>query len=172
MVVKNKLVSTLQYHLLRVGMKMELALGFENVSYYGRGPGENYSDRATGSPVGIYRTTLDGMFAPYIRPQFFGNRTGVRWIRVTDSGGAGLMVVAKDTFEACASHYDDIDFEVGGKPARHLYQVAKRPGAVLNIDMLQAPVGCCGGFNSETPPISTLISANGTYEYSYKIVLL
>ncbi|MDR2560653.1 MAG: hypothetical protein LBC63_02635, partial [Holophagales bacterium] len=136
------------------------------------GPGENYVDRATGSPVGIYKTTASKMFEPYIRPQFFGNRTGVRWIKVTDGTGAGMMVVAKDTVEACASRYDDADFEMDGKPARHIYQVAKRPGAVLNIDMMQAPIGCWGGFTSETPPISTMISANGTYTYTYKIVLL
>jgi len=172
MVVENKLASNLEFYLLRVGMKMELAPGFGNVEYYGRGPGENYSDRATGNPVGIYKTTVEKMYEPYIRPQFFGNRTGVRWIKVTDGTGAGMMIVAKDTIEACASRYDDADFEVDGKPARHIYQVVKRHGAVLNIDMMQEPIGCWGGFTSEIPPISTMISANGTYAYSYKIVLL
>jgi len=172
MVVENKLASNLEFYLLRVGMKMELAPGFGNVEYYGNGPGENYVDRATGSPVGIYKTTVEKMFEPYIRPQFFGNRTGVRWIKVTDGTGAGMMIVAKDTIEACASRYDDADFEVDGKPARHIYQVAKRPGAVLNIDMMQEPIGCWGGFNREMPPIDIEISANGTYTYSYKIVLL
>ena len=172
MVVENKLDSSLEFYMLRIGMKMELAPGFENVEYYGRGPGENYSDRATGSPVGIYKTTVNDMFQPYIRPQFFGNRMGVRWIKVTDGAGAGLMIVAKDTIEACASRYDDADFEVEGSPARHIYQVAKRPGAVLNIDMMQAPIGCWGGFNSEMPPVSAMTPAKGSYTYSYKIVLL
>ena len=172
MIVENRLASTLENYMLRIGMNMELTPGFENVEYYGRGPGENYSDRALGSPVGIYKTTINDMFEPYIRPQFFGNRTGVRWIKVTDANGAGIMVIAKDTLEACASNYDDTDFEVEGKPARHLYQVAKRQGAVLNIDMLQAPVGCWGGFTGERAPISMQTRANGTYVYAYKIVLL
>jgi len=172
MIVENRLVSNLENYMLRIGMKMELAPGFENVTYFGRGPSENYSDRATGSPVGIYSTTVNGMFEPYIRPQFFGNRTGVRWIKVTDASGAGMMVIAKNTIEACASHYDDSDFEVDGKPARHLYQVAKRQGAVLNIDMLQAPVGCWGGFTGERAPLSMQTSATGTYIYTFKIVLL
>jgi len=170
-IVKNTLASSLENNLLRIGMKMEMAPGFENVTYYGKGPFENYSDRSTGCKVDVYKTTVEDMYTPYIRPQFFGNRTGVRWFSVTDQKGRGLLINAETTIEACASHFDDSEFDDNG-PIRHIYQAYKREGAILNIDMVQAPIGCWGGFTREVQPVEKQISANGTYTYTFKIVPL
>jgi beta-galactosidase len=170
-IVKNTLDSSLDNYLLRVGMKLEMAPGFENVTYYGKGPYENYSDRASGCTVDVYKTTLEAMYTPYLRPQFFGNRTGVRWFSVTDQKGSGLLILAETAIEACASRFDDSEFDDNG-PIRHIYQAYKHESAILNIDMFQAPVGCWGGFNRETPPTDMLFPANGTYTYTYKIVPL
>jgi beta-galactosidase len=169
-VVENTLVSDLENYLLRVGMKLEMPEGCQHLTYYGRGPGENYSDRATASHIGIYKAKLGDMHTPYTRPQFFGNHTGVRWMAVTNASGDGLLIAAEGTMDACASNYDDADFEQDGRPVRHLHQVPPKRAAVLNIDMLQAPTGCWGGFNAERPPIEEQIPAKGTYTYSYKIV--
>ena len=130
-VVENALSSELENYMLRIGMALELPEGFDKVAYYGRGPGENYSDRASGSMVGIYETTANEMFIPYIRPQFFGNRLDVRWITMTDSAGDGLKFSAgpasstwirpdldgiippkANVINACASHYNDSDFSL------------------------------------------------------------
>jgi beta-galactosidase len=193
-IVENTLASDLENYLLRVGMKMEMPEGYQHLTYYGRGPGENYADRATASHLGIHKAKVGDMYTPYTRPQFFGNRTGVRWMAVTNASGDGLLIAAAGTIEACASNYDDADFvQIGAPvrnqgqdpnrvdplnpqsaqntlPVRHLYQVPMKKTAVLNIDMLQAPIGCHGGFNAERPPIEELIPAKGTYTYSYKIV--
>ena len=60
-----------------VGMLCTVPADFSTVSWYGRGPFENYWDRKTGSNVGVYRTSIDSMFVAYIRPQETGNRTDV-----------------------------------------------------------------------------------------------
>jgi hypothetical protein len=150
-------------------MKMEMTSGFKNLTYYGRGPGENYIDRAAGNHVGIYSTSTDLMYEPYLRPQFFGNRKDVRWFALTDNRGDGLLVQAETTIEACASHYDDSDFALEGRAVRHIHEVPKRDGALLNIDMLNAPIGSSANFSSERPPVEQLVSAEGTYTYRYKI---
>ena len=187
--INNTLDSKLDLHLLRVGMKMEVQGSFESVTWFGKGPGENYSDRSAASKVGIYSATANDMYVPYMRPQHFGNRTDVRWMALTDVHGDGLMIIAGGggagqagqigqtspaqapaTLNASASHYDDADFEVDGRPARHIFQVRPKHGVVVNIDALQAPLGCWGTFSAERPPADTLIPANGTYTYSYKIV--
>ncbi|MCL1892712.1 MAG: DUF4981 domain-containing protein [Holophagaceae bacterium] len=176
--VFNSLDSKLENYLLRVGMKMQLPMGFENVTWYGRGPGENYSDRSAASKVGVYNATANDMYVPYARPQHFGNRTDLRWMALTDAHGDGLMIIAGGpgesddpaTINASASHYDDADFEVNGKPARHIHQVRPRLGTVVNIDAIQAPLGCWGTFSAERPPVDTLYPATGLYSYSYKIV--
>lgn len=197
--VFNTLDTRLGNYLLRVGMNMEMPMGFENVTWYGRGPWENYSDRAAASQIGVYKTTANDMYVPYMRPQHFGNRTDLRWMALTDVHGDGLMIIAGGpggasqmsqmsqmnqantygltspaiapaTINASASHYDDADFEVDGSPARHIFQVRPRQGIVVNIDAVQAPLGCWGTFSAERPPADTLYSATGVYTYSYRIV--
>lgn len=55
-----------------------------------RGPQENYPDRKTGYKIGIYRSTVDDMYEPYLIPQDYGLRTDNRWVRMTDEQGLGL----------------------------------------------------------------------------------
>jgi beta-galactosidase len=167
-VVENTLTSELENYLLRVGMKLEMPEGYQNLAYYGRGPGENYVDRATGNHVGIYKAKVADMYTPYTRPQFFGNRTGVRWMAVTNASGDGLLIAAAGTIEACASNYDDSDFMQNGRPVRHIHQVPMKKTAVLNIDMLQTSPASLS--RDERPPLEEQVPAKGTYTYSYKSV--
>jgi beta-galactosidase len=83
-----------------------------NVSYFGRGPGENYIDRASGSKVGLYQTTAEENYFPYVRPQENGHRTDTRWVALTNGTG-GLMVVADSTigFNALRNSVEDFDSE-------------------------------------------------------------
>jgi beta-galactosidase len=149
--------------LLRVGMKMYLAETLRNMEYYGRGPMENYSDRNVGSPVGVYAGRTEDQYVPYLRPQFFGNRTDVRWISVTDDEGAGLLVTARDLISAGASNYDEKDFE----GLRHMYLAPKSPYAILNIDYAQAGVGsaACG----PATLAKYQLPGSGSYEYTYRL---
>lgn len=65
----------------------------DNVAYYGRGPEENYADRKSGMPLGVYKTTAWDSFFPYGRPQDCGNHEDTRWVAVTDDKGNGLLSV-------------------------------------------------------------------------------
>jgi beta-galactosidase len=82
------------------------------VSYFGRGPGENYIDRASGSKVGLYKTTTDEMYVPYTRPQENGHRTDTRWVSLTGTK-KGILVVADSTieFNALRNSVEDFDAE-------------------------------------------------------------
>lgn len=75
----------------KIGVRMELAEQLANVTYFGRGPDENYPDRKTGSFPGQYSQTVREMFVPYSRPNDMGNREDVRWIALTDARGAGVV---------------------------------------------------------------------------------
>jgi beta-galactosidase len=55
--------------MLRVGMQCTLKAGFAEAEWLGRGPGENYPDRKTGSPIGRYRMKIEDLEHPYMRPQ-------------------------------------------------------------------------------------------------------
>ncbi len=71
-------------NMFRFGMRMQMPEGFERVTYYGRGPVENYSDRHSNTFLGIYDQTVDEQYYPYIRPQETGNKTDIRWWNVTN----------------------------------------------------------------------------------------
>ena len=89
----------------RVGLRMQMPAAYERLTYFGRGPWENYCDRKTGTFVGEYTHSVHDMFEPYIRPQENSHRTDIRWCALADKSGAGLLFVADGTFEMNASPY-------------------------------------------------------------------
>ncbi|MBD5214071.1 MAG: DUF4981 domain-containing protein, partial [Bacteroidales bacterium] len=68
----------------RFGMTTRLNRSLDYVSYYGRGPWENYVDRSWSSYIGLYHSSVDELNFEYIRPQENGYRTDVRWMAITD----------------------------------------------------------------------------------------
>lgn len=78
----------------RAGLRMQLPGEYDNVEYFGRGPQENYPDRNTASFVGKYTTKVDSMYVPHVRPQENGYRTDVRYLKLTDNKGRGIMITA------------------------------------------------------------------------------
>src|SRR5690606_4148164 len=63
----------------RIGLTVGLA-GVENVSWFGRGPGEGYSDKKLSQAFGAYTSSVDALFVAYEFPPDGGNRTDVRTV--------------------------------------------------------------------------------------------
>ena len=102
----------------RIGLRLRLPAAYGTVEYYGRGPEENYADRRMGCPIGVYRTSVDEMYVPYVRPQENGHRTDVCWFALTDPAGRGLLFRA-DTlieFNALRNPVEDFDAEESTAP--------------------------------------------------------
>jgi beta-galactosidase len=76
----------------RLGVRLFLDKQFEQAEYFGRGPGENYSDRKRAFDVGVYKSTIKELLTPYEKPMDAGNHEDVRWVRITNAAGAGVMV--------------------------------------------------------------------------------
>jgi beta-galactosidase len=75
----------------RIGVRLFLDKQFEQAEYFGRGPMENYADRKRGFDVGVYKSTVKGLLTPYEKPMDAGNHEDVRWVKITNPGGTGLM---------------------------------------------------------------------------------
>ncbi len=73
------------------GMLFKLDRDYENITFYGNGPEECYADRERGARLGIYETSVTDSMTRYLVPQECGNHTGVRWAKVTDARGRGLL---------------------------------------------------------------------------------
>ncbi|MEG1573682.1 MAG: glycoside hydrolase family 2 TIM barrel-domain containing protein [Bacteroidales bacterium] len=138
----------------RVGFKMRLGADLDNITYFGRGPLENYSDRKTASFVGLYQTTADSMYVPYVRPQENGHRTDVRYFMLTDNSGKGIMITADELiqFNALKNTIEDFDGGYGGDsksndPAKknitfkHINDIVPRDMVECNFDYKMTGVG-------------------------------
>ncbi|MET9633507.1 glycoside hydrolase family 2 TIM barrel-domain containing protein [Lentzea sp. NPDC006480] len=89
-----------------IGFTLKVPDDFGKFSWYGRGPGENYDDRKSGDPVGVYQSTVDREFNGYYKPQDFGNHADTRWATLSN-GRAGLLVAGD--LDVRVSRYDDLD---------------------------------------------------------------
>ena len=87
-----------------VGLLFELPKDFENLTYLGAGPDENYIDRKNGTKIGLYNTTVNDMWVPYLKPQECGNRTGVRYATLVGEKRS-FNIVAEPVMELNVSHY-------------------------------------------------------------------
>lgn len=148
----------------RVGMRMAASHALQQVTYYGRGPWENYVDRSTGSFVSVYDTTVAKMEEEnkYLRPQEFGNRSEVRYVVLQQPDGAGLMVSSETPFSMEASHYMAED--LFGK--RHFYEVPASDSILLQVDAAHRGLGnaSCG-----PGPLGKYTLTEGTYSQTFRI---
>jgi beta-galactosidase len=75
----------------RIGVRIFLDKQFDQAEYFGRGPMENYADRKRGFDVGVYKSTIKDLLTPYEKPMDAGNHEDVRWVKVTNSKGTGIL---------------------------------------------------------------------------------
>ncbi len=121
----------------RFGMQVAIPGCYNQMAWFGRGPHESYCDRKTGAAVGLYRGLVEECIQGYVRPQENGNRTGVRWISLTDTRGRGLLASGMPTIHASAWPYTQEDLEA----ATHDCMAPRRDLVVLNLDYRQMGVG-------------------------------
>lgn len=180
----------------RIGVRFRLPVEMNSVEYFGRGPGENYIDRASGSKVGRYTTTAEDMYFPYVRPQENGHRTDTRWVAFSDKK-TGLMVVADETigFNSLRNSVEDFDSEeTTNRPYQwnnfsseeiaarndadaknklrrqtHINDITPRNFVEVCIDMKQQGVA---GYNSwgARPEPEYSIPANQNYKWGFTLV--
>jgi beta-galactosidase len=130
-------VSDQIHPLPRLGVRLALKPQLRRVEWYGRGPQETHFDRKTGAKIGLYQVDIEDLHYPYVRPQLNGNRTDVRWIRFTASGGVGLLVQADDVMQFTAHNYGDIDLF----NAKHDYALPRRNFIEVQLDHVQMGIG-------------------------------
>ena len=78
-----------------ISMMLTLNADLENVEWYGKGPSETYLDR-DGAKVGVYRNKVVDNMAKYLVPQECGNKQEVRYAKVTDEQGEGMLFVTNN----------------------------------------------------------------------------
>ena len=127
--------------LARMGIRMILDKKYDQFTYFGRGPMENYADRKAGSDVGIYKSTVAEQLTPYEKPMECGNHEDVRWANLESTKGTGLKVSGA-LFQVSALPYTDEQME----PVEYRIDLPQSDASVLVISHKTLGVGSnsCG----------------------------
>lgn len=153
-------------NIFRFGMKMVMPKSFENISYYGRGPVENYIDRKWATELGVYNQTVTNQFYAYIRPQENGNKTDIRWWKQLNEAGRGLQFVAEAPFSASALHYTIESLDSGWeKKQEHSNEVEPADLTNFLIDKVQMGLGCVDSWGAI--PREEYMLPYGDYEFTF-----
>ncbi|NWQ40753.1 beta-galactosidase subunit alpha [Bacillus sp. EB106-08-02-XG196] len=126
----------------RIGLQMKLPARFNDVSWYGRGPGEAYSDSKQANRVGVYANKVEELYTPYIYPQENGNRHEVRWVSLTNIGGLGFVAAGEPVLDFSAHYYTTENLD----KAQHTYDLIKQDFIKFILDHQQHGLGSasCG----------------------------
>ena len=73
------------------GVIFKFNADYDRVEWYGLGEKETYSDRKKGAKLGIYANKVADNMARYMVPQECGAKEEVRWAKVTDRKGRGML---------------------------------------------------------------------------------
>lgn len=118
------------------GMMFKLNADYDNVEWYGYGPEETYADRRHGAKLGIYKNRAADNMAKYLVPQECGNKVGVRYAKVTDDRGRGLLF-SGDELSFSALPYTPHELE----NAAHPYELPQVHYTVVRVALAQMGVG-------------------------------
>jgi beta-galactosidase len=143
----------------RLGLRLALPAELDRVTWFGAGPGEAYRDSRQAARIGRYTSTVDELQTPYVYPQENGNRTDVRWVRLTDSSGAGLRAVAEEsTLDFTARRWTSEQLDA----ARHTTDLVPGDRIWVTLDHAHHGLGSasCG---PRTLPQHTLTAVPATF---------
>jgi len=123
----------------RIGFTTSVANDFDRITWYGRGPEENYPDRKTGYQVGVWTKSVADMYEPYLFPQDHALRTDNRYVQLLDREGHGLQISMDELFNFNAYPFTTDNLT----KSQFTYQLQPLPDRyTLNIDYATTGVGC------------------------------
>ncbi|MEI7025510.1 glycoside hydrolase family 2 TIM barrel-domain containing protein, partial [Paenibacillus sp. y28] len=126
----------------RLGVQLVLPKALDHVEWFGRGPGESYSDTKQAGRIGLYAGRVHELMTNYVYPQENGNRSEVRWVTLANTSGVGLLAAGRPLLNFSAHHYTAQDLE----KAQHTYELQPREEVYLHLDDGQHGIGTgsCG----------------------------
>ncbi|MDD7915338.1 glycoside hydrolase family 2 TIM barrel-domain containing protein [Polaribacter ponticola] len=186
--------TTYKADLPRLGMRLQLPKKYEIMTYFGRGPWENYTDRKASAFIDLYESKVKDQYVPYVRPQENGYKTDVRWSAFADANNNGLLVVANnqlqglgisalhmpnedfDTTESIAYSGNETlkqEFRTDGIPqinaSKHINDIKEQDLVQLNIDLGQRGVAGDNSWGGK-PQEKYLMKGQEKQSYSFYLI--
>lgn len=156
----------------RFGMRMQLPGQYDSLTYYGRGPLENYSDRKDASFIGLYTDNVKNQYySGYIRPQESGYKTDVRWFSLKNKNGQGFLVEGLQPicFSAIDHSVEDLDPGLT-KKQQHPTDLPPSKNVYVNIDLNQRGLGGDDSWGALPHDEYRLLDKKYSYSYVLKLI--
>lgn len=156
--------------LMRYGMQLVMPKAYNMLTYYGKGPGENYIDRNNGDRLGVYDAKVADQYWGYVRPQESGNKTEVRYWQVKDENGKGLEFYSFAPMECSTLNYLASDLDDGwDKNAHqsHSGDLTPRDFSVVKLAARQRGLACVNSWGAI--PLEQYRMPYQDYSFTYVI---
>ena len=143
------------------GMMFKLNADFDKVTWYGKGPEETYADRNRGGRLSLFKNDVKDNMAKYLVPQECGNKCDVRFAKVTDSRGRGMMFIG-EPFNFSALPFTPHEIE----NAMHPYELPQVHYTVVRTSMMQMGVGGDDSWGARPHP-EYLLPGEGKLKFGF-----
>ena len=152
----------------RLGLRVVLPQAYDNMTWLGRGPHENYIDRNTSALVGKYKGKVWEQYHPYVRAQESANKTDVRWVSLQDSKNNGLLFIGEQPLSVSAWNFkqEEIDYIPFDIERRHGGSITQKDFVWLNLDHKQMGVGGDNTWGAQVHPEYTITPQEYTYSFT------
>ncbi|WP_346859714.1 glycoside hydrolase family 2 TIM barrel-domain containing protein [uncultured Draconibacterium sp.] len=151
---------------IRIGMEMGVSTGLQEMSFYGKGPFENYWDRNYAAEVDVFSGTVDDFYYNYTKPQESSNFTCVRWLALTDAAKSGLMVLGENPVQTSVWPYTAENIRV----AQHPTELQKADKLTVNISGAMAGIGGNDSWSINARPIEKYRLLDKNFNFTFKLV--
>ena len=143
------------------GMMFKLDADYDTVKWYGLGPQETYADRQHGGKYGVYENKVADNIAEYLVPQESGNKCSVRYAKVMDKKGRGMLFFG-DELSFSALPYTPHELE----NAAHHFELPPVHYTVVRVAKKQMGVGGDDSWGSHTHP-EYLLDVSEKMEFTF-----
>ena len=145
----------------RFGVQLKLNKSYEDVSYFGFGPYENYIDKNSCCYLGRFNSKVSEMHEDYIKPQENGSHHFCREVSINNNSGK-IYVLSENDFAFNASHFSIEQLT----SKTHNFLLHEEDSTYLIIDYKQSGIGS----NSCGPDLAEEYRLNEE-EFSYNFYL-
>lgn len=143
------------------GMMFKLDADYDTVKWYGLGPQETYEDRQHGGKYGVYENKVADNVVEYLVPQESGNKCRVRYAKVMDKKGRGMLFFG-DELSFSALPYTPHELE----NAAHHFELPPVHYTVVRVAKKQMGVGGDDSWGAHTHP-EYLLDASEKMEFTF-----
>ncbi len=125
----------------RLGLYLQIPKEMNEIQYFGNGPLENYPDRKAAVQMGIYESTAQEQYEPYISPQENGGKTDIQWLKLKDKTGNCLTIKGLKPFFMSVLPYSPEALTREERGSLHTIDMQEEDTVSVCVDYLHMGIG-------------------------------